>query len=88
MPGPDDDFDKDLEEVAAVVEGKLACRLTLSGDQLQAICPGPVDRQALQKLMDAVNGASDDAEAKTKLLEHAHDCSVVLVRLIRVLAVG
>lgn len=84
----DDDFDKDLDAADAVVSAQFSAKLTLSPDHLKSICPSPVDRAALDKLMQAVNGAASENEAKRQLLTNAESYAAIIVRLVKTVAIA
>lgn len=84
----DDDFDKDLDAADAVVSAQFCAKLTLSSDHLKSICPSPVDRAALDKLMQAVNGAANENEAKRQLVANAESYAAIIVRLVKTVAIA
>ena len=84
----DDDFEKDLDDAVTKMDAAVSAKLTLPSDLLKMICPSPVDQKALEALITAVNGAASDAEAKALLIQHAEDCGLVLVRLLKTVALA
>ena len=83
MSNPRDDIDDILDEAQRETDAEFAATFTLSKDLLSAICPTPVDREKLARLLAAVNEAATENEAKQRLVEQIESCGLVVVKLLK-----
>jgi len=88
MASQDDDFEKMLDEEQVKVDAKFDQRIKLSRDQIDELCPTPVDKEHLNALVRIVCSATSENEAKAQLAKNAEAYGAVAVRLLRKFILG
>ena len=88
MPSQDDEFAKMLDEEQAKLDVKFDAKIKLSREQINELCPSPVDKEHLNALVRIVGGATSENEAKAQLAKNMEAYGAVAVRLLRKFVLG
>lgn len=77
MPSQDDDFAKMLDEEQDKLDVKFDAKIKLSREQIDELCPTPVDKEHLNALVRIVGGATSENEAKVQLAKNMETYGVM-----------